>query len=88
MGASMAGTRVRIPYNEPVDYRPYIKSDPQIRSGKPCVAGTRISVFDVLDYLAAGMSVEEVLADFPQFTRESVLATLAYAADRERKISH
>ncbi|MBX7134098.1 MAG: DUF433 domain-containing protein [Fimbriimonadaceae bacterium] len=70
-----------------MDYRPYIKSDPQIRSGKPCVSGTRISVFDVLDYLAAGMSVEEVLADFPQLTRESVLACLAYAADRERKVA-
>lgn len=44
-------------------------------------------MFDVLDYLAAGMSVEEVLADFPQLTRESVLACLAYAADRERKVA-
>lgn len=88
MGASMAGTRVPIPYNEPVDYWPYIKSDPQIRSGKPCVSGSRISVFDVLDYLAADMSLEEVLADFPQLKRESVLACLAYAADRERSVSH
>ena len=70
-----------------MDYRQYIKADPQIRSGKPCVSGTRISVFDVLDYLASGMSVEEVLADFPQLTRESVLACLAYAADRERKVA-
>lgn len=79
---------IGFPYNEVVDYRPFIKTDPQIRSGKPCVAGTRISVFDVLDYLASGMSVDDVVADFPQLSRESVLACLAYAADRERRVAH
>ncbi len=71
-----------------VDYRPYIGIDPEIRSGKPCVKGTRISVFDVLDYLAGGMSIDEILVDFPQLTRNSVLACLAYAADRERLVAH
>jgi len=71
-----------------MDYRPYIGIDPQIRSGKPCVKGTRISVFDVLDYLAGGMAIDEIQSDFPQLTRESVLACLAYAADRERRFAH
>jgi uncharacterized protein (DUF433 family) len=71
-----------------MDYRPYISIDPLVRSGKPCVKGTRISVFDVLDYMAGGMNVEQVLADFPQLTQQSVLACLAYAADRERGFAH
>jgi uncharacterized protein (DUF433 family) len=71
-----------------VNYRPYIEINPEIRSGKPCVKGTRISVFDVLDYLAGGMDIPEILADFPQLTRESVLACIAFAADRERKTAH
>ena len=65
-----------------MDFRPYIVIDPQVRSGKPCIKGTRISVFDVLDYMAGGMEVDEILADFPQLTRESVRACLAYAAER------
>lgn len=70
-----------------MDYRRYIKIDPKVRSGKPCIKGTRITVFDVLDYLAGGMTIEQVLADFPQLTHESILACLAYAADRERRLS-
>ena len=69
-----------------MDYRPFIGIDPQIRSGKPCVKGTRISVFDVLDYLAGGMAIDEILGDFPQLSRDSVLACLAYAADRRRSL--
>lgn len=70
-----------------MDYRTYIKIDPAIRGGKPCVVGTRISVFDVLDYLAGGMTVDEIVGDFPQLSRQSVLACIAYAADRERRLS-
>ena len=69
-----------------MDYGKYIAIDPAIRSGKPCVKGTRITVFDVLDYLAGGMTVEQILGDFPQLQREAVYACLAYAADRERRL--
>lgn len=60
--------------------------DPAVRFGKPCVRGTRITVGDVLGYLAAGMSEDEILADFPQLTREDIRACLAFAADRERRL--
>jgi uncharacterized protein (DUF433 family) len=62
-----------------------IAIDPAIRFGKPCVRGTRISVGDVLEYLAGGMSEAEILADFPQLTRDDIRACLAYAAERERR---
>jgi uncharacterized protein (DUF433 family) len=62
-----------------------IAVDPAIRFGKPCVRGTRISVGDVLGYLAGGMSEAQILADFPQLTRDDVRACLAYAAERERR---
>lgn len=63
-----------------------ISLDPAIRFGKPCVRGTRISVGDVLGYLASGMTEAEVLADFPDLTHNDVLACLAFAAERERRI--
>ena len=66
-----------------VDYRDRITIEPGKRSGKPCVQGTRITVYDVLSYLAAGQSIDEVLDDFPALTRDDVLACLSYAADRE-----
>ena len=59
--------------------------DPAVRFGKPCVQGTRISVGDILGYLAGGMSEDQILADFPQLTRDDVRACLAYAAERERR---
>ena len=59
--------------------------DPAIRFGKPCVRGTRISVGDILGYLAGGMSEAQILADFPQLTRDDVRDCLAYAAERERR---
>lgn len=62
-----------------------ITVDPAVRFAKPCVRGTRISVGDVLGYLAGGMSEAEVLSDFPQLTRDDVRACLAYAAERERR---
>ena len=69
---------------KPMDYREIITVEPGKRGGKPCIRGMRITVYDVLSYLASGMSVEEVLEDFPYLTREDVLAALSYAADRER----
>ena len=62
-----------------------IAMDPAVRFGKPCVRGTRISVGDVLEYLAGGMSEDEILAGFPQLTRDDIRACLAYAAERERR---
>ncbi|MEM1042470.1 MAG: DUF433 domain-containing protein [Bacteroidota bacterium] len=67
-----------------MDYRDIITIEPGKRGGKPCIRGMRITVYDVLSYLASGMSVEEVLDDFPYLTREDVLASLSYAAERER----
>lgn len=61
--------------------------DPEIRFGKPTVRGTRISVGDVLSYLASGMSEDEILADFPSLEREDIRACLAYAAQRERRLA-
>ncbi|MGC1273781.1 MAG: DUF433 domain-containing protein [Planctomycetaceae bacterium] len=66
------------------DYRSLITIEPGKRGGRPCIRGMRITVADVLSYLAAGMSVDEVLDDFPYLTREDVQACLAFAADRER----
>ena len=66
-----------------MDYRQRISIDPLIRSGKPCVRGTRIAVADVLDYLAGGMSIREVLDDFPDLTAEDIQACLSFAAEGE-----
>jgi uncharacterized protein (DUF433 family) len=68
-----------------VDYSQIITIDPGRRSGKPCVRGTRITVYDVLGYMAAGMSHQEILADFPSLTETDLLACLAFAADGERR---
>jgi uncharacterized protein (DUF433 family) len=70
-----------------MDYNHIITIEPGKRSGKPCIRGMRITVSDVLGYLAAGMSEDEVLADFPYLTREDIRACLAFAADRERRIA-
>ena len=64
-------------------YKSRITLEPGKRSGKPCVRGLRITVYDVLSYLASGMSTEQVLEDFPSLEREDIQACLAYAADRE-----
>jgi uncharacterized protein (DUF433 family) len=69
-----------------MDYTKIISIDPNIRFGKPCITGTRISVFDVLGWFASGMTTEEIIADFPQLTKEQILACLAYSADKERKV--
>lgn len=68
-----------------MEYRDRITIEPGKRGGKPCVRGTRITVYDVLSYLAAGMTVDELLSDFPALTREDVLACLSYAAEREQQ---
>ena len=60
---------------------------PAIRSGKPCIKGTRITVYDVLEYLAGGMSEDEILADFPSLEREDIRACLMFAAARERRLA-
>ena len=60
--------------------------NPEIRFGKPTVGGTRLTVGDVLSYLASGMKEDEILADFPQLTREDIRACLAFAAERERRM--
>ncbi len=72
-------------YSVAVDYSKIITVEPGKRSGKPCIRGLRITVYDVLDYLASGMTQEQVLKDFPYLTVEDIRACLAFAADRERK---
>ena len=69
-----------------MDYSKIITIEPGKRGGKPCIRNLRITVYDVLDYLASGMSMEEILADFPDLTKEDILACLAFAADRERRL--
>jgi uncharacterized protein (DUF433 family) len=69
-----------------MDYQHLITIEPGKRSGKPCIRGMRITVSDVLQYLAGGMSVEEILTDFPELTADDIRACLAFAADRERKL--
>jgi len=61
--------------------------DPEVRSGKPCVRGTRITVYDVLEYMAGEMSEAEILADFPSLAAEDLKACLAFAAARERRLA-
>lgn len=67
-------------------YSEIITIEPGKRGGKPCIRGLRITVYDVLEYLASGMSHADVLKEFPYLTEEDILACLAYAADRERKL--
>jgi len=67
-----------------MDYKSIITFEPGKRSGKPCIRGMRITVYDVLSYLAAGSSAEQVLEEFPYLTKEDVLACLSFAADREK----
>ncbi|MBA3969002.1 MAG: DUF433 domain-containing protein [Gemmatimonadetes bacterium] len=69
-----------------MDYRTIITIEPGKRSGKPCIRGMRITVQDVLEYLAGGMSPDEIIADFPELTHEDIRACLAFAADRERRL--
>jgi uncharacterized protein (DUF433 family) len=70
-----------------MDYQRIITIEPDKRSGKPCIRGTRMTVTDVLEYLAGGMTQDELLAEFPDLTAEDIRACLAFAADRERKLA-
>ncbi len=70
-----------------MNYRDIITIEPGKRSGKPCILGLRITVYDVLAYLASGMSEAEILEDFPELTAEEIRACLAFAADRERRLA-
>lgn len=70
-----------------MDYRQIITIECDKMGGKPCIRGMRITVYDVLDYLASGMTEDEILKDFPDLTREDIRACLAFAADRERRLT-
>lgn len=69
-----------------MSYEGIITVEPGKRGGQPCIRGMRIMVYDVLSYLAAGMTQEQILADFPYLTREDILACLSYAAEREHRM--
>lgn len=70
-----------------MDYRDIITMEPGKRGGRPCIRGLRITVYDVLGYLASGMSHAEILDDFPYLTEEDIRACLSYAAERERSLT-
>jgi len=74
-------------YYSYMDYSKIITIEPGKRSGKPTIRGTRMTVTDVLEYLASGMTEEEILADFPDLTKNDIKACLAFAADRERRLA-
>jgi uncharacterized protein (DUF433 family) len=69
-----------------MDYKNLITIEPEKHSGQPCIRGLRMTVQDVLEYLASGMSHEEIISDFPDLTEEDIRACLAFAADRERRL--
>ena len=70
-----------------MDYLKRITIDAAIRSGKPCIRGTRIAVADVFDYLGGGMTIAEILDDFPDLTAEDIQACFAFTADRDRRLN-
>jgi uncharacterized protein (DUF433 family) len=70
-----------------MSWQEHITVNPNVRSGKPCLAGTRITVYDVLEYLAGGMSEEQILRDFPDLTTERIRDCLAFAAAREHRLA-
>lgn len=82
---ALAG-RETVRYRDPVDYSDIITIEAGKRGGKPCIRGLRITVYDVLEYLASGMSEPEILREFPDLTADDVRACLAFAADRERRL--
>lgn len=70
-----------------VNLEEFITLTPGVRSGKPCIVGTRITVYDILEYLAGGMTEQEILVDFPSLKLEHIRAALAFAANRERRLA-
>lgn len=71
-----------------MEWQERITVNPEVRNGKPCIKGTRITVYDILEYLAGGMSEDAILGDFPDLVREDIRATLAFAAARERRLAN
>ena len=71
-----------------MNWQERISVNPGVRSGKPCVKGTRITVYDVSEYLAGGMTEDQILADFPDITRDDIRACLGFAAARERRLAN
>jgi uncharacterized protein (DUF433 family) len=69
-----------------IDYKQHIAINPEVRFGKPIIIGTRITVFDVLNWLANGMTINDIIEDYPELDENQIRACLAYAADREHKI--
>ncbi len=69
-----------------INYQEHIEIKPEIRFGKPIIKGTRISVYDVLNWLANGMTINEIISDFPELSEDIIKSCLAYAADKEHKI--
>lgn len=69
-----------------IDYKQYIAINTQIRFGKPTIIGTRITVFDILYWMANGMTINDIIEDFPELSENQIKACLSYAADREHKI--
>ncbi len=80
--------RIEGGYNLPMAWQERVSVNPAVRSGKPCIKGTRITVYDVLEYLAGGMTEDAILSDFPDLTREDIRAALAFAAARERRLTN
>ena len=70
-----------------MDYKKHITIDADKRGGKPCIRAMRITVYDVLEYLASGMSEEEIIEDFPELTKEDIKTSIAFAANRERELT-
>lgn len=70
-----------------MDLAELIETRPGVRSGRPCFVGTRIAVYDVLDYLASGMTAEAIVVDFPELTERHVRAAIEFAALRERRLA-
>ena len=81
-----AGDRKR--YNQAMTWQDRISVTPAVRSGKPCIKGTRITVYDVLESLAGGMTEDEILNDFPDLSRDDIRAALGFAAARERRLAN
>jgi uncharacterized protein (DUF433 family) len=71
-----------------MNWQERISVSPGVRGGKPCIKGTRITVYDVLEYLAGGMSEDQIVNDFPDLSRDDIRACLAFAAARERRVSN
>jgi len=83
--ARIACQRAKI-YHRVMNYHDIITIEPGKRGGKPCIRGMRMTVYDVLEYLASGMTTQEILDDFPYLTHDDIMACLAFAADREKNL--